>query len=140
MRLHRRPLMLLVLLFAIGMTGCGDDDAEQFLAALKRGDYAAAHAQLDAEARARTPNAEAIKKSVTDSGYELVDYSWSCSSTSWSTKRIGYGPTTRGRGSPRPPIIVGVPPVRKGKCNTGLVVDLRKDDQGAWKVVGMKLE
>jgi hypothetical protein len=132
-----------VLVLAIASSGCGDKDAEHFLEALKRGDYDGAHADLHTEARERTPNGAAIKASMNAAGIALQGYSWSCSSTGLSTKRVGYNPTTRGKGSPRPAVVVGVFPVRKGKCNTSLVVDLKKDDAAPgspWRVVGAMLE
>lgn len=131
---------LAVAILALASSGCGDKDAEQFLEAMKRADYPAAHAQLHPEARATTADAAAIQKAVKEAGIELLGYSWTCSSSGLSQKRVGYNFTTRGKEKPRPPVIVGVFPQRKGKCNTGLVVDLKKDDQGVWRVLGMKLE
>jgi hypothetical protein len=125
-------------------SGCSDKDANRFLDALKRGDYEAAHAELHSEARAVTPNGGAIKASMDAAGITLDDWFATCSSADFSTKRVGYNDTTRRRGTgAHPPVIVGVPPVRRGKCNTSLVVDLKKDDAlpgRPWKIVGMKLE
>lgn len=140
--MHRPRLLALVAtaVLALASSGCGDKDADQFLEAMKRGDYPAAHAQLHPDGRAVTADAAAIQKSVKESGFELIGYSWTCSSSGLSQKRVGYNFSTRGKGNPRPPVIVGVFPQRQGKCNTGLVVDLKKDDQGVWRVLGMKLE
>lgn len=106
--------------------GCADKDANRYLDAIKRADYDAAFAELHTEARATIATPEVMKAKFEASGLRLVDYSTTCSSGGFSNKRLGYNTTTSRKGGGQ--VVIGVPPASVGKCNTSVVVDLKKDE------------
>ena len=141
-----RPLVIAALAFA--SSGCNPAAkrvAEHFLEALKRDDWAAAFADLHPEARADTPTPEALRARIEKGDLKLLSWYANCGS-SGSLARTGYNVTTTSRnaGVPRVrPVIVGVPPERRGKCNGPMLVELKVDpslpDQ-AWRVRSFKYD
>lgn len=133
----------LVLALAVASGGCGDNDADHFLEAMKRGDYDAAFAELHTEARAQTPSPAALKATMTAAGITIERWSWTCGSRNLSTKRIGYIDTTVRKGDGKhPTVLIGVPPARE-KCTPSLTIDMKKDDAlpgSPWKVRGVKVD
>jgi len=139
-----RTLGLAVTSLGLLVGGCADKEADHFLGALKRADYAEAFSDLHPEARARTPSAEALKAAFVASNVEISDFGWNCGSSSTSLKRSAYNvtwPTTAGK--PRTPLAVGTPIERRGRCNGPLVIELKRDESAPgkpWKVAGMKFD
>lgn len=122
--------------------GCGNKDADRFLGALERADYAAAHAELHPAARGDVATPEALKARVEGAGVRFVGHGWTCGSSGDGVARAGYNVTTTKTG-PRGPLVIGRDPRHRGKCNGPLVVDLARDDAAPgrpWRVVGMRLD
>jgi len=113
--------------------------ADHFLEALAHDDWATAFADLHPEARANTLTPDALRTRMEQGGVKLVSWSANCGS-SGSLARTGYNVTTTARktaGAPVRPIVIGVPPLRSGKCNGPMVVELKVDPslpEKPWRV------
>jgi len=146
----RTPVTLLwtagVAAFAIASSGCNPAAkkvGEHFLDALQRDDWATAFADLHPEARIDTPTAEALRARIEQGDMKLVSWYGNCGSGG-SLSRIGYNVTTSTRKTSGPrvrPIIIGIRPEYRGKCNGPMLVELKVDpslpDQ-AWRVRSFK--
>jgi len=142
----RRPVtfwwFLGVAALAFASSGCNPAAkrvAEHFLEAMARDDWATAFADLHPEARVYTLTPDALRDRMEKGGIQLVSWYANCGS-SGSLARTGYNVTTTARktaGAPVRPIIIGVAPLRSGKCNGPMVVELKVDPSlpdNAWRV------
>ncbi|MBL8607643.1 MAG: hypothetical protein JNL38_09995 [Myxococcales bacterium] len=126
---------------ALGVAGCNPDAkkvADHFVDAVARDDWATAYADLHPDARASTTDAEALRAQFTAGGRRLLGWYGNCGS-SGELSRTAYNVTSepRPKGAAPARVVIGVPPLDRGKCNGPLLVELKQDaarPDGAWRV------
>jgi hypothetical protein len=130
---------------ALACSGCNPAAkkvADHFLDAVSRDDWATAYADLHPEARANTISQDALRDQFQGGGRRLVSWYGNCGSPR-ELARTGYNATSAplGKGVPQARVVIGVPPLSRGKCNGPLLVELKEDaslPDKAWRVRSVK--